>query len=791
MSEEAFLENPFEMPEQVTSGPPPRKRRRPALSCEQCRKRKIKCDRNYPCNHCTQSKTVVCTYSSDNAVAHAMQESSIGAISIIPSRKKNPSSIASSANYTSDNTSPRAQAFSTLTTSYSSPATDPDINDTSTRKVLLDRIRDLEEKLAESNREKPHLSDDLSCGNSVDDQPTQNFRYESKGLRGTVSKTRFFGQSHFMYSYGTFDKIACMKVDAATNTPAFNDQINGTDIPELMNKCKSLARAAKAGPHKRWLDNPNFRESIPSREMADKFVSLYFRTSESIHRILHIPSFQREYIQYWEDPQAANTVFVLKLILVMSIGACFYQGSDAQFYHDQARQWIFAAQAWTSSAFEKGRLHMSGLQIHCLLLVARLDNAVSGDLIWIAAGALFRTALQMGYHRDPKNLPPMTQWHAEMRRRLWATIVELNTQSALDCGMPPLFSVEDYDTEAPANVDDIYLDENTNTPVVSRPPDVFTQTSLQLMMLSTLRPRLEIIRHVNSVGYDPSYDEALALGSELIKHCKNNNSFINRINAASPHSPRISQLQRNLLDIFIRRFILSVHRPFAAKAQKDPRYYYSRKVCLDCAMTLVSYPSLDLDASPTANVAEPGYKDDFAWQKTMSGGFQKTCIVHSAMIIFAELLTQIEEDPGITEQGLAAREPLKQALRGIIELAAERIRLLENNVKGHLFICAVLAQVEATERGEDVEKAVVEAASKSLKFCVELLSQRVKKSMSEEEYVKITESAASPAAVSKLVSGPQVQEFGTDFGMQDWNIDMDFMMPDSWILSGWEDNQVF
>jgi hypothetical protein len=41
---------------------PPRKRRRPALSCVECRRRKIKCDRRTPCNHCVQLKITTCTY---------------------------------------------------------------------------------------------------------------------------------------------------------------------------------------------------------------------------------------------------------------------------------------------------------------------------------------------------------------------------------------------------------------------------------------------------------------------------------------------------------------------------------------------------------------------------------------------------------------------------------------------------------------------------------------------------------------------------------------------------------
>lgn len=43
--------------------PGPTRRRRPALACEACRARKIKCDRNTPCNKCIRGKRArTCTY---------------------------------------------------------------------------------------------------------------------------------------------------------------------------------------------------------------------------------------------------------------------------------------------------------------------------------------------------------------------------------------------------------------------------------------------------------------------------------------------------------------------------------------------------------------------------------------------------------------------------------------------------------------------------------------------------------------------------------------------------------
>lgn len=46
------------VPSSVNDGvqPNPRKRRRPAPSCQECRRRKVKCDRSEPCGYCVLSK---------------------------------------------------------------------------------------------------------------------------------------------------------------------------------------------------------------------------------------------------------------------------------------------------------------------------------------------------------------------------------------------------------------------------------------------------------------------------------------------------------------------------------------------------------------------------------------------------------------------------------------------------------------------------------------------------------------------------------------------------------------
>ena len=97
--------------------------------------------------------------------------------------------------------------------------------------------------------------------------------------------------------------------------------------------------------------------------------------------------------------------------------------------------------------------------------------------------------MQMGLHRDPGYLPKMSVLCVELRRRLWATIIEMVVQSSLDSGMPALLSFNDFDTLPPSNIDDNELDETTEVIPRSKDRAIFTQTSLQVLLLQSLRLR--------------------------------------------------------------------------------------------------------------------------------------------------------------------------------------------------------------------------------------------------------------------------------------------------------------
>jgi hypothetical protein len=136
---------------------------------------------------------------------------------------------------------------------------------------------------------------------------------------------------------------------------------------------------------------------------------LYVTRFESAFRILHIPSFWAEYDEFWKNPEQSSMALQCKVKLVIAIGSSLFQDSA---HVDNVRwsscQLAHEAQTWVSSPIKKDRISLSGLQVQCLLILARQVWSVGADLVWIAIGTLTRTAMHMGLHRDPTRFKTMT-----------------------------------------------------------------------------------------------------------------------------------------------------------------------------------------------------------------------------------------------------------------------------------------------------------------------------------------------------------------------------------------------
>ncbi|KAK0624571.1 hypothetical protein B0T17DRAFT_557469, partial [Bombardia bombarda] len=691
--------------------PPVKKRRRPALACEQCRLRKVRCDRNSPCSTCVRSGNPECTY----------QPTLLARLPIVGLRTR-PASL-----------DQNIRDFAATNDFSSGPFTGPTSAHTpscrssssgATIETLERRVRQLEKELKSAlgeGRSPSETDSRLSLASEserhstltyppVDDTvPVDSGEIEKRNfvrlpIRGTISKTRFFGQSHWVNGASLL----------WSNVGFWAQQENTSELYDYFQKCKVLARVIKA---RRMPALPalSIGSNVPARPLADHLIDCYMRTFETVYRILHVPSFQAEYARYWEQPQATSQSFVVLMQLCMAIGACFHD--DVHSLRAKATGWIYEAKFWLMLPPEKGRLTIPGLQIMCLLQLAKQTTGVNADLTWIECGSLLRAAMYMGLHHDPENLVRMPRLPAEMRRRLWAAILEICLQASLDAGGLPLVSLRDFETRPPANLDDRNMDADKGSS--------WTRMSAQIAIFSSFPTRLAIVSLVNDpqcgrASSASSYQETLRLGAELATETR---ALMNRLHSF-PRDERgvdgVSPFQLRFAEMSMNRYLLALHLPWWHDAMRSPTFYFSRKTSVDAALTLAAI------IRPPPELSSPSLTDFRRLLICGSGPF-RGAPVHAGLTINLELLVRREEEgknQGLTAAPLGSSAELFGVFDWYLDWWAARIRAGETNIKAYSFGQVQNSLLEAIDLklGNEATMALImEQATGRVKKAYEML----------------------------------------------------------------------
>jgi hypothetical protein len=197
-----------------------RKRRRPALSCAECRRRKVKCDRNNPCGPCTSYKSPTCTFISTHASKSGSsmpittnQVSSISAsnTSSPPSHRnlsQIPNTIGNRRPYDASVQSPLSVSSSLLARQRDAAYPDADspaVNSTLApfnehpQRILMSRGNQHSELM--DSRAEALLPNEFRNSSIGGDIMNPTHRIAIPGLRGMLSKTRLYAPSHWMNYY--------------------------------------------------------------------------------------------------------------------------------------------------------------------------------------------------------------------------------------------------------------------------------------------------------------------------------------------------------------------------------------------------------------------------------------------------------------------------------------------------------------------------------------------------------------------------------------------------------------
>lgn len=232
--------------------------------------------------------------------------------------------------------------------------------------------------------------------------------------------------------------------------------------------------------------------------------------------------------------------------------------------------------------------------------VEMLFHADSSKDIWYLLALEVNLAKRMGYHRDPSHFSGISLLEAEMRRRLWVTVLLGDILISSQMGMPRMIVDWQCDTAEPQNLQDIDIDLDSpggTEPHPARPETEHT-TVLGVIARRRMLVALGAISDLTAATKTCSYAEVMRVDGILHEAVASIPPPLKMRPIASSitDSPQLIMSRLFLSHMFYKGQIM-LHRRFL-RWQEDATVY-SRKSCLDAALgTLQIQHILDEETCP-------------------------------------------------------------------------------------------------------------------------------------------------------------------------------------------------
>jgi hypothetical protein len=304
------------------------------------------------------------------------------------------------------------------------------------------------------------------------------------------------------------------------------------------------------------------RSLLPPKHVAKALVDLYMGTFEKLHRVLHQTVFQHQLEHFWKNIYSGDLAWTATLIVVMRLGLMARPvgiGEDehwtTEWMSRMETQSLQLVELYLHQTFYSESPSLPNLQIQCLVVMARLTDGSKPYISWKAAGSLLQTAVFMGLNHESSLFPgTISLYDAEIRRRLWTTILELLLRTSTMSDLPSPITSSDYRIIRPMNInDEKFIPCTSDIPVHPQAWQSITDNSFQRVLSGTLQTRLRLQTAATSICTVQSPSESVSSGEHCIA-CKvkeaikpNNSPF--GMGTFTMQSPRDYSLQRVFLSM--------------------------------------------------------------------------------------------------------------------------------------------------------------------------------------------------------------------------------------------------
>ncbi|KAG9239362.1 hypothetical protein BJ875DRAFT_188438 [Amylocarpus encephaloides] len=555
---------PSPPPGQKPIAKPIRRREKIQLSCTLCRSKKLKCDRNQPCRSCSgRGLASSCTYPTHNIVGGVDKRRA--------SRNTGNGNIQNKINQL------EGLVISLMSSLNASKGADSKSSDIETA-VPPKRVN-----------ESIHASGNL--------EKLEEGKLSDTFGRITLEKARttYVDSNHWT---SVLDGISELKDYFEEETSPVEE--TASETPDLSVGDPQLLFGLNSRATKQEII-----ASLPPRPQVDRLVSSYFESMDMAPVIVHVRTFLKEYESFWLNPSETPVVWLGLLfgVLCLSIHCRDRESRNQEKlpyglahnrefhnYRERLVQCLIIGKYTNPTRYTVETLCMYFAVEHF-----RCPDTQFGT--YVLLGMIVRIAMRAGYHRDPSYYPKMSPYHAEMRRRTWTMVVQVDMAMSHQVGLPRMIQKGMYDTELPRNIVDDDFDEHT---VELPPPRADTDITLMSYVIAKHKiclVKAEIIDLTANVTAPPY--------SEVLRH----DNLLDETVAALPspfqaHAPDYIQnetplrsMQRMYFRILIDSSRCTLHRSYRMLGRTNPAYMYSRHISLSAAMQIIQHQAKDLSSS--------------------------------------------------------------------------------------------------------------------------------------------------------------------------------------------------
>ncbi|KAH9828067.1 Fungal specific transcription factor domain [Teratosphaeria destructans] len=406
-------------------------------SCVTCRRRKVRCDKAFPCNNCKRQH-IECVFPAPGRAPRKTRKLTEGRDKELLERLRKLESVVKGMG--AEVPGGEKLADQGANGQASEKAGSEDVGATAQASNSSEPSPGLDHRTLEQDSErKKQVMDDVQQG-----------RFENRFGRLVVNegRSRYVNNSFWASLSNEVEDLRGILNQSDDDDDA--DEYSPGSDPVQQNNHQGFVFGFSS-------TNVNMLHLHPMPNQIVDYWEVYKDRVDPLVKVLHIPTLEPTVLSASSHLSNLSKGFEALLFTLYYAAVTAMSPLDClnKFGEDKAvllSRYRFAVEQALARANFLTTEEAVVLQAFTIFLICLRRNS-EARVIWTLTGLVVRIAQTMGIHRDGSNFG-LAPFEVEMRRRLWWQVCVLDTRASEDHGCDPTIVEQSFDTKMPLNIND-------------------------------------------------------------------------------------------------------------------------------------------------------------------------------------------------------------------------------------------------------------------------------------------------------------------------------------------------